>query len=588
MAIYHFTATTGTRSGGQSARAKFDYMHRLGDYEKKGDRLLFSQSSNMPSWAKADARAYWQAADEHERANGRLFKHIEASLPVELTLEQNIALVRKFAAEVTGRENLPFSLTIHAGDGQKELPKDAPYPQPHFDLAISERINDGIDRGPDLWFKRAATGKKARPEDGGARKTDSLKPKEWLEQSRKLWADMVNDALAEAGHDVRIDHRSLVDQCLEAIAQGDLEKAEELNRLPKSRLPRQALEFEARTGEKSELREQQEQRQAEQMAQIRERRDIIKQLKEVKAEVKALAVQLGTELRRMFIERRPVRAIIDWLNGSERREAAPAQPLQPRPALTLAEQIAASKAKLAALNAQQPPPEPKPAPSPAPEPAKPAKAPAKPRPAQADPAAKRRSEEIRKKIAERKRAEALAKAGQHSAKPVQAAQDDPQAAARLRREREREELHKAIDRWLRGGGKATDSRDLLRRAVDGDDVSGVKKLLEGSAAYDRTCAVRVDDIEHAADKHCSDPMFKLLIKGEGSATDSDTLKRMAEQFKKGGNAASRLDGLIQQVKQNGGDLESVGLTDPKPEHKSPSAGQQAGPSMGGGGPKMGR
>lgn len=581
MAIYHFTAQTGTRKGGQSALAKFAYMNRLDDYEKQGDRLLFSQSSNMPSWAASDPKAYWDAADQHERSNGRLFKHIEASLPRELTLEQNIALVRRFVAELTGSENLPVSFTIHAGDGKQELPKDAPYPQPHCDIQISERINDGIPRTPELWFKRAATGKKAKPEDGGARKTDSLKPKDWLEQSRKRWADIVNEALAEAGHDVRIDHRSLVDQCLEAIAQGDLEKAEELNRLPKSRLPREALEFEARTGEKSELREQQEQRQAEQMTQIRERRDIIKQLKEVKAEVKALAVQIGTELRRLFIERRPVRAIIDWLNVSARQEAVPIQPTAPpRPALTLAEQISASKAKLAALDALQPKPEPKPAPTPALEPAKP---PVKPRPAQVDPAAKRRSDEIKKKIAERKRAEALAKTGQQPAKPTQTAQADPQAAAKLRRERE--ELHKAIERWLAGGGKSTDSRDLLRQAVDANDVAGVKKLLRGSEAHDRTCAVRTADIEHAADKHCSDPMFKLLIRGEGSATDSDSLKKLAEQFRKGGKTASRLEGLIQQVKQNGGDLESVGLTEPKPEHKSPDAGP-TGPSMGG--PKMGK
>lgn len=581
MAIYHFTAQTGTRKGGQSARAKFAYMNRLDDYEKQGDRLLFSQSSNMPAWAASDPKAYWDAADQHERSNGRLFKHIEASLPRELTLEQNIALVRRFVAELTGAENLPVSFTIHAGDGKRELPKDAPYPQPHCDIQISERINDGIPRTPELWFKRSATGKKARPEAGGARKTDSLKPKDWLEQSRKRWADMVNEALAEAGHDARIDHRSLVDQCLEAIAQGDLQKAEELNRLPQSRLPREAIEFEARTGEKSELREQQEQRQAEQMAQIRERRDIIQSLKEVKAEVQALAVQLGTELRRMFIERRPVRAIIDWLKGSDRYEAAPAQPVQPLPALTLAEQIAASKAKRAALNAQQPPPDPKPAPSPAPEPAKP-----RPKPAKVDPAAKRRSEEIKKKIAERKRAEALAKAGQQPAKPVlQAAQDDPQAAAKLRREREREELHKAIDRWLGGGGKATDAGPLLRRAIDGEDIGGVKKLLAGSQLHDRTCAVKESDLERAAERQCSDPMFKLLIRGEGTAHDTDSLKKLADRFRKGSAASNRLQPLVEQVDKNNGDIEAAGLGEPKPENKSLGAG----PSMGGGGgPKFGK
>ena len=28
----------------------------------------------MPEWAEDDPRSYWEAADEHERVNGRLFR----------------------------------------------------------------------------------------------------------------------------------------------------------------------------------------------------------------------------------------------------------------------------------------------------------------------------------------------------------------------------------------------------------------------------------------------------------------------------------------------------------------------------------
>ena len=38
----------------------------------------------MPEWAQDDPRTYWAAADENERANGRLFRDIEFALPKEL------------------------------------------------------------------------------------------------------------------------------------------------------------------------------------------------------------------------------------------------------------------------------------------------------------------------------------------------------------------------------------------------------------------------------------------------------------------------------------------------------------------------
>lgn len=168
--------------------------------------------------------------------------------------------------------------------------------------------------------------------------------------------------------------------------------------------------------------------------------------------------------------------------------------------------------------------------------------------------------------------------------------DDPISSQARRREQEREELSAAISKWLGGGGKATDSIGLLRRAIDGDDVSAVKKLLEGSAVNDRTCAVKDSDLDRAAERQCSDPLFKLLVRGEGTANDTDSLKQLADRFKKGSAAGSRLQELAKQVKANGGDLESVGLIDPTSENKNKPGQGQSGPSIGGGGggPKMGK
>ncbi|PYA52565.1 DNA primase, partial [Serratia marcescens] len=93
-------------------------------------------------------------------------------MPVELTLDQQKALASEFAQHLTGAERLPYTLAIHAGGGET----------PHCHLMISERINDGIERPAAQWFKRY-NGK--TPEKGGAQKTEALKPKAWLEQTRE-------------------------------------------------------------------------------------------------------------------------------------------------------------------------------------------------------------------------------------------------------------------------------------------------------------------------------------------------------------------------------------------------------------------
>ena len=204
MAIYHLTAKTGSRSGGQSAKAKADYIQREGKYARDMDEVLHAESGHMPEFVERPAD-YWDGADLYERANGRLFKEVEFSLPIELNLEQQRELVAEFAAHLTAGEKLPFTLAIHAGGGTN----------PHCHLMISERINDGIERPAELWFKRY----NGPDKEGGAQKSESLKPKDWLITTRKDWADFANSALKRAGFDdVSIDHRTLKAQGIERLA----------------------------------------------------------------------------------------------------------------------------------------------------------------------------------------------------------------------------------------------------------------------------------------------------------------------------------------------------------------------------------
>lgn len=201
MAIYHLNAKTGSKASGQSAAAKYAYVCREDRYRWDRDELLFAESGNMPAWAERAPATYWQAADVYERANGRLFKQVEFALPVELKRSQAVELARQFARELTGDVDggrLPYTLAVHAGDGKN----------PHAHLVISERLNDGRDRSPETWFRRAAV-KGHDPESGGARKTEALKPQEWLENVREGWARSANRALQELGRQERVDHRSL-------------------------------------------------------------------------------------------------------------------------------------------------------------------------------------------------------------------------------------------------------------------------------------------------------------------------------------------------------------------------------------------
>ena len=221
MAVYHLKASYGSRSGGQSARAKADYIEREGRYAEDAEELEHKEHGNMPQWAQADPAKYWEAADQNERANGRLYSEVQFALPKELNEPQRREVAWRFAERLTGEEKLPYTLAVHRGGPEGE--------NPHAHLMFSERGHDGIERGAEQWFKRY-NGKE--PEKGGARKSRAAKAGDWLEQTREAWEQTANRALEQAGQGERIDRRSLADLRDEAHRAGDLERAAELSREP--------------------------------------------------------------------------------------------------------------------------------------------------------------------------------------------------------------------------------------------------------------------------------------------------------------------------------------------------------------------
>ncbi|MDR0827494.1 MAG: MobA/MobL family protein, partial [Desulfovibrio sp.] len=206
MAEFHLHASLLSVEKGNSASAGYNYIYRLGEHAHRAHELIFCSSGNMPVWAKDDPGLYWASADLYERSNGRLARQIDFAIPIELADQDRINLATAFARALAMSPDglLPYSYSVHYDD--PEHPHN-----PHCHVLISQRINDGHPRSAETWFRRAAVKSKA-PETGGARKTsfDNSEPKarEWLIGIRTKWADMANDALKEAGFEVRIDERS--------------------------------------------------------------------------------------------------------------------------------------------------------------------------------------------------------------------------------------------------------------------------------------------------------------------------------------------------------------------------------------------
>lgn len=206
MAIYHLTVRNVSRAGRQSVLAKAQYITRQGKYARQQDKVVHTESGNMPAWARERPLEYWRAADRFERTNGRLGKEVEFALPVELAPRERTELARDFVRDLTRKEQFPFTLAVHEGRGTN----------PHAHLIISERANDGIDRTREAWFRRAHP---TTPELGGARKSASLRARAWLARTREVWAEKANEALQEAGVYARIDHRSLNAQGIDRVPQ---------------------------------------------------------------------------------------------------------------------------------------------------------------------------------------------------------------------------------------------------------------------------------------------------------------------------------------------------------------------------------
>lgn len=197
----HLSFRAGSRATGSSAAAAYAYITRTEQFADRDlDDVVYTESDHLPEWAKDHPEEFWAAADEHERANGRLYLIADFALPRGLDREEQIDLARAFVRELTDEDQLPYTLAIHAGrDG------DGHEHNPHAHVMLSERMNDGIDRDRAQWFRRA---NHSHPARGGAPKSRAFHGHGSIEHARSRWADLVNRSMERHGSPQRVDHRS--------------------------------------------------------------------------------------------------------------------------------------------------------------------------------------------------------------------------------------------------------------------------------------------------------------------------------------------------------------------------------------------
>ena len=222
MAIFHFTVTQTKRSKRQSAiasaayrsgeRLYSEYYGEYSDYTRKGG-VICSDILLPPHAPKeyADRQTLWNAVEKAERGKAaQLAYSFEISLQNEFSLEENIALARKFLLEQFVSRGMTVDVSFH----EKEH-EDGGTPNPHFHFLCPIRPIEqdgtwGIKQRREYVLDE--DGNRIREQNGkyvfNAVPTTDWGSPETLEHWRQTWAEMCNAKFAEKGLDVRIDHRS--------------------------------------------------------------------------------------------------------------------------------------------------------------------------------------------------------------------------------------------------------------------------------------------------------------------------------------------------------------------------------------------
>ena len=186
------------------------------DYTRKGGVVhteIMLPPHAPPSFS--DRSTLWNSVELYEKAgNAQLAREIDAALPIELSREEQIRLVREYCSSQFVSRGMCVDFAIHDTDSGN----------PHCHIMLTMRPLD--ERG--AW---AAKSKKEYDLDengerirlpSGRYKTHKVDLTGWNDKDnalvwRKAWADISNEFLERAGSVERIDHRSNAERGIDEI-----------------------------------------------------------------------------------------------------------------------------------------------------------------------------------------------------------------------------------------------------------------------------------------------------------------------------------------------------------------------------------
>lgn len=227
MAIYHCHCKIISRGQGRSAVGAAAY--RSGeklyneydgiehDYTKKGG-VAYSEimlCENAPKEYQ-DRQTLWNAVEQIEKSSkAQLAREYEVALPVELSREEQIKLVRDFAKENFVDNGMCVDFSIHD--------KEDGNPHAHIMLTTRPIEQDGswgvkqrkeyiLDKNGQKQYDKKKQTYKCKTV-----KTTNWDSKEFLQRSRESWSEKVNQELERKNVPQRVDHRSYKEQGIEKI-----------------------------------------------------------------------------------------------------------------------------------------------------------------------------------------------------------------------------------------------------------------------------------------------------------------------------------------------------------------------------------
>lgn len=216
MAIYHFSGQIISRSKGQSAVASAAYRSGEKLYDERYGQTKFYKRdvapitfilkpNHAPDWCLERERL-WNEVEKHEKAkNSQLAREFNVALPVELSLDEQVALTKEYCQTAFVDRGMVADVAIHLDDAHN----------PHFHVMLTtrpfeEQGNWGIksrkiylydEEGNPLYTK---SGYRANRKEN----VTDWDRKETMHEWRKGWADLTNTYLEKNCFSERITEQS--------------------------------------------------------------------------------------------------------------------------------------------------------------------------------------------------------------------------------------------------------------------------------------------------------------------------------------------------------------------------------------------